>query len=81
MLGGTVRRLWRTTHHCRRAYLVFDHEFHVATRPNGNRIVHDEHHMLVRAIEKGDANDAGRMLGRIRRTRLELSRHPEVFEH
>ena len=73
VLGDTVERLWNTTQHYRRAYtLLLDHD--------SNRIVHDEHHMLVSAIETGDVDDAGRvLLGHIRRTRLELARHPEIF--
>ena len=73
MLGDTVQRLWNTTQHYRRAYtLLLDHD--------KNRIVHDEHHMLVTAIENGDVDDAARvLLGHIRRTRLELARHPEIF--
>ena len=44
------------------------------------RILHDEHHMLVAAIRDGDSEEAERVLfGHIRRTRLQLSRHPEVF--
>jgi DNA-binding GntR family transcriptional regulator len=73
LLGDTVRRLWNTTQHYRRAYtLLLNHD--------SNRIVHDEHHMLVSAIENRDIDDAERiLLGHIRRTRLELARHPEIF--
>ncbi len=73
MLGDTVQRLWNTTQHYRRAYtLLLDHD--------KNRIVHDEHHMLVTALENADVDDAARvLLGHIRRTRLELARHPEIF--
>ncbi|MBN9605153.1 MAG: GntR family transcriptional regulator [Actinomycetales bacterium] len=73
MLGETVVRLWNRTHHYRRAFTrVF--------RAEGDRSVHHEHHLLVHAIERGDADEAERVLtSHIRRTRLELSRHPEVF--
>jgi DNA-binding GntR family transcriptional regulator len=75
LLGDTVSRLWNTTQHYRR-------EYSLRLDDDSNRVVHDEHHMLVRAMEMGDADDAGRVLeGHIRRTRLELSRHPEIFEH
>jgi DNA-binding GntR family transcriptional regulator len=72
-LGPTVERLWNTTQHYRRAYTrLLDGE--------SNRILHDEHHMLVAAIRDGDSEEAERVLfGHIRRTRLQLSRHPEVF--
>jgi DNA-binding GntR family transcriptional regulator len=72
-LGPTVERLWNTTQHYRRAYTrLLDGE--------SNRILHDEHHMLVAAIRDGDSEEAERVLfGHIRRTRLQLSRHPDVF--
>lgn len=73
MLGPTVLNLWNRTQHYRRAYTrVF--------RSEGDRSVHHEHHLLVSALRHRDADDAERVLyGHIRRTRLELARHPEVF--
>jgi len=74
LLGGLVHRLWNATQHYRRAYtrLLDDHR---------RRIVHDEHHLLVTSLRDGDAEGAERILeGHIRRTRLQLARHPEVFE-
>jgi DNA-binding GntR family transcriptional regulator len=74
LLGGTVERLWNMTQHYRRAYSL-------GLDADSNRIVHDEHHMLVRAIENRDPDDAERIIaGHIRRTRLELARHPHIFE-
>jgi DNA-binding GntR family transcriptional regulator len=72
-LGPTIARLWNNTQHYRRAFtLLLDVE--------SNRIVHDEHHMLVAAIRENDPDEAERVLfGHIRRTRLQLARHPEVF--
>jgi DNA-binding GntR family transcriptional regulator len=72
-LAPTVERLWNTTQHYRRVYTrLLDVE--------SNRILHDEHHMLVAAIREGDSDEAERVLfGHIRRTRLQLARHPEVF--
>ncbi|MDX1891217.1 GntR family transcriptional regulator [Mycolicibacterium sp. 050158] len=72
-LGPTVLRLWNTTQHYRRAFTrLLDLD--------GNRILHDEHHMLVTAIREQDSEEAERVLvGHIRRTRLQLARHPEVF--
>lgn len=73
-LGPTVERLWNTTQHYRRAFTrLLDLD--------GNRILHDEHHMLVTAIREQDCEEAERvLLGHIRRTRLQLARHSEVFE-
>jgi DNA-binding GntR family transcriptional regulator len=72
-LGTTVERLWNTTQHYRRAFTrLLDGE--------SNRILHAEHHMLAAAIREGDSEEAERvLLGHIRRTRRQLSRHPEVF--
>jgi DNA-binding GntR family transcriptional regulator len=73
-LGPTVERLWNTTQHYRRAFTRLLDE-------DSNRIVHDEHHMLVAAIRERDSDDAERIcLGHIRRTRRQLARHPELFE-
>jgi DNA-binding GntR family transcriptional regulator len=74
VLGTTVQRLWDTTQHYRRA-------FSLLLGPDDLRTLHEEHHLLVRAIRDGDADDAERVLeGHIRRTRLQLSHHPEVFD-
>ena len=73
VLGDLVRQLWNRTQHYRRAFTrVF--------RSEGDRSVHHEHHLLVAAIRRRDADEAERVLsGHIRRTRLELARHPELF--
>jgi DNA-binding GntR family transcriptional regulator len=72
-LRPTVERLWNATQHYRRAFTrLLDVE--------SSRIVHDEHHMLVVAIREDDPDEAERVLfGHIRRTRLQLTRHPQVF--
>ncbi|GAA2244046.1 GntR family transcriptional regulator [Herbiconiux moechotypicola] len=74
MLGDTVLRLWNRTQPYRRAYTsVF--------RSEGDRSVHHEHHLLVAALRRRDAEEAERVLAsHIRRTRLELARHPEIFD-
>jgi DNA-binding GntR family transcriptional regulator len=74
-LGPTIERLWNATQHYRRAFTrLLDGE--------SNRILHDEHHMLVAAIRGNDPDEAERVLfGHIRRTRLQLTRHPEVFSN
>lgn len=73
ILGDTVHRLWNSTQHYRRAFTLL-------IGPDDNRAVHYEHQLLVGALRRGDSEDAERMLaGHIRRTRLELGRHPELF--
>jgi DNA-binding GntR family transcriptional regulator len=74
LLTSIIDRLWNTTQHYRRAFAVL-------VGAKGRQVVHYEHLLLVDAIERGDAEDAQRILnGHIRRTRLELSHHPEVFD-
>lgn len=74
VLGDLVRRLWSTTQPYRRAYtLMID--------AHSQRIVHDEHHMLVTALRDDDIDTAERVIeGHIRRTRRLLANHPEAFE-
>lgn len=73
LLSSLIERLWNTTQHYRRAFAVL-------VGAEGRRVVHYEHFLLVDAIQRGDAEDAQRVLGgHIRRTRLELAQHPEVF--
>ncbi|NYF09862.1 DNA-binding GntR family transcriptional regulator [Leifsonia sp. AK011] len=72
VLGETVLQLWNRTQHYRRAFM--------RVRGADDRSVHHEHHLLVSALRRHDLEDAERILaGHIRRTRLELARHPEVF--
>jgi DNA-binding GntR family transcriptional regulator len=74
VLGETVLQLWNRTHSYRRAYMRI-------ARNDPDRSVHHEHHLLVSAIRRRDLDEAERVLaGHIRRTRLELARHPDVFE-
>lgn len=73
MLHDLVVRLWNTTQPYRRAYtlMIDDHN---------QRIVHDEHHLLVTAIRDGDLESAERTVeNHIRRTRRLLAGHPEIF--
>ena len=47
----------------------------------GNWIINSEHRLLIEAIKRRDTVDAGQILRmHIRRTRLELARHQELFE-
>ena len=44
-------------------------------------MINAEHRLLLDAIARRDTVDAERYLaGHIRRTRIELARHPEVFD-
>jgi len=69
----TVTRLWNSTQYYRRAFMYL-------TGPDRRWVVNAEHRLLLDAIVRRDETDSGRFLaGHIRRTRIELSRHPEVF--
>jgi DNA-binding GntR family transcriptional regulator len=73
LLTSMIVRLWNSTQHYRRAYVTI-------TGMSHRWIVHAEHNLLLEAMRRGDPADAERYLaGHIRRTRTELSRHPEVF--
>jgi DNA-binding GntR family transcriptional regulator len=73
LLGDLVTRLWGMTQPYRRAYtlLIDTHK---------QRIVHDEHHMIVTALRENDLESAERTVeNHIRRTRRLLAEHPEIF--
>ena len=73
-LTTTVTRLWNSTQYYRRAFMQL-------TGPGRRWVVNAEHRLLLDAIERRDETDAGRFLaGHIRRTRIELRRHPDLFE-
>ncbi|MCU1655568.1 MAG: GntR family transcriptional regulator [Pseudonocardiales bacterium] len=73
-LTSMVIRLWNATQHHRRMFM--------ALIGSGQRwVVNAEHNLLLESLRRRDAVDAERYLqGHIRRTRIELSRHPEVFD-
>ncbi len=72
-LAGMVERLWDTTQHYRRAFT------HLAGR-HGSWIICSEHRLLMEAIASADPETASTILTmHIRRTRLQLALHPEVF--
>lgn len=74
MLGDTISRLWNRTQHYRRAYTRM-------FRAERDDSVHHDHQLLVVALRNRDTEDAERVLaGHIRRTRLALARHPEIFD-
>jgi DNA-binding GntR family transcriptional regulator len=71
-LTAMVTRLWNSTQHYRRAFVT-------SSGPGRMWVINAEHRLLLDAIERHDCTDAERHLsGHIRRTRVELARHPEV---
>lgn len=74
LISGMIDKLWNTTQHYRRSFMRL-------VGVSGSAITHMEHHLLVDAIRRRDPDDAERLLlSHIRRTRLELERHPEIFD-
>ncbi|MFE4972767.1 GntR family transcriptional regulator [Kitasatospora sp. NPDC056651] len=72
-LTEMVDRFWNTTQHYRRAFARI-------TDTTGWELIHAEHRLIIEAIRRGDPEDAERFLtGHIRRTRLQLVQHPELF--
>ncbi len=72
-LTSMVTRLWNSTQHYRRTYVSLG-------GPHRMWLVNAEHRLILDALERRDAVDAERHLsGHIRRTRIELDKHPEVF--
>ncbi len=73
LLGDLIDKLWNSTQHYRRAYTMLIDD-------DRRRIIHDEHHLITTTLRDGDILGAERVLeGHIRRTRLQLVKHPEVF--
>jgi DNA-binding GntR family transcriptional regulator len=72
-LNSVVARLWNSTQPYRRSYVTLGGQDRMW-------LVHAEHRLILDAVLRRDATDGERYLaGHIRRTRIELSRHPEVF--
>ena len=72
-LNAIVTRLWNSTQHYRRAYVALSGRERMW-------VVNSEHRLILDAVVRRDATDAERFLeGHIRRTRIELIRHPSVF--
>ena len=68
-----IHRMWNTTQHYRREFT------RLAVR-DGLSVTHLEHRLLLDCIRRQDPDDAERVLiMHIRRTRLELEKHPEIF--
>ncbi|MGO1543237.1 MAG: GntR family transcriptional regulator [Gulosibacter sp.] len=74
LLSDTVRGLWDRTHHYRRVFMSIG-------RNSGDRSVDSDHQLIASAIRRRDAAEAGSIMRlHIRRTRLRLTEHPEIFE-
>jgi DNA-binding GntR family transcriptional regulator len=72
-LNSAVARLWNSTQPYRRSYVTLGGQDRMW-------LVNAEHRLILDAVVRRDAVDGERYLqGHIRRTRIELSRHPEVF--
>jgi DNA-binding GntR family transcriptional regulator len=72
--SAIIGRMWNTTQHYRREFTK------LAGRQASLGVTHLEHRLLLDCLRREDADDAERVLVmHIRRTRLELSRHPEIF--
>jgi DNA-binding GntR family transcriptional regulator len=70
----TVTRLWNSTQHYRRAFMV-------KNSAKRRWIVNAEHRLLLDAITRCDPEDCERFLGgHIRRTRIQLAQDPELFQ-
>lgn len=73
-LYAMVENLWNTTQHYRRAYSEL-------VEWEGLRMTHLEHRLLLETFKDRDHHEADRLMhSHIRKTRLELVRHPEIFE-
>ncbi len=76
ILSELIERLWNTTQPYRRVFMK------LVRSEGGIEVTHLEHELLLEAIKRGDSEEAENLLrGHIRRTRIELDRHPEVFAH
>ncbi len=69
-----IGRMWNSTQHYRREFTK------LAVRRGGLGATHLEHRLLLDCLRREDADNAESVLVmHIRRTRLELSRHLEIF--
>jgi DNA-binding GntR family transcriptional regulator len=73
LLAAMVERLWDTTQHYRREFI------RISGGPQ-SWVTTSEHRLLIEAVERGDEPAAESVLSlHIRRTRVELGTHPELF--
>jgi DNA-binding GntR family transcriptional regulator len=89
-MGQIIHRMWNTTQHYRREFTrraAMDGPASAGgddppstPRRSGLEAIHLEHRLLLDCIRRQDPDDAERVLTmHIRRTRLELEQHPEIF--
>lgn len=72
-LTELIGRLWDTTQHNRRVFTQL-------SGPQRQWTINAEHRLLIQAIRDRDSEAAEQVLTmHIRRTRIELSQHPELF--
>ena len=72
-----IHRMWNTTQHYRREFT----RLAAGTQEPGLAVTHMEHRLLVDCLRRQDPDDAERVLVmHLRRTRLALEKHPEIFE-
>lgn len=72
-LREMIQKFWNTTQHYRRAFAA-------TVGRSGMRMVHHEHRLIMEALRRRDGEQASLILyGHIRRTRLALEAHPELF--
>jgi len=72
-LMATTVRLWNATQPYRRAFMLLQDA-------DRTTIVNAEHRLILDAVQRRDPEDAERFLrGHIRRTRVALTEHPELF--
>lgn len=79
-----IARMWNTTQHYRREFTQRAARGATGTTADGATsglgVTHLEHRLLLDCVRRQDADDAERILvTHIRRTRLELEKHPEIF--
>ena len=68
-----IYKFWNTTQHYRRAFAY-------AAEQSSMVAVHQEHALIAEAMSRQDGEQAARILcGHIRRTRLKLEEHDELF--
>jgi DNA-binding GntR family transcriptional regulator len=87
-MGQIIHRMWNTTQHYRREFTrraansasPRGGDPSPTPRKDGLTATHLEHRLLLDCIRRQDPDDAERVLTmHIRRTRLELEKHPEIF--
>ena len=80
-----IHRMWNMTQHYRREFTGRAAQAGTsgqAAAGGGLGVTHLEHRLLLDCVRRQDADDAERVLvTHIRRTRLELAKHPEIFAH